>query len=56
MWINVKDRLPKETGQYKVKCNNGNSIAFFTRTLSGRLKWLCVNEDYHVIEWKDYQK
>jgi hypothetical protein len=51
-YISVKDRLPKEVGEYEVETNYGKSVAFYIRTISGRLKWMCVNEDYRVIKWK----
>ena len=52
-WIKTSERQPKNTGQYNVKTNHGNSVAFFTRTFQGRKMWLCVNEDYYVLEWEE---
>jgi hypothetical protein len=54
-WISVKDNPPKIPGEYKVKTNHGNSIAFLARNLSGSLTWLCVNEDHEVTHYLSNQ-
>lgn len=50
-WIDVNVMQPKETGQYNVKTNHGNSIAFWVRKKSGELYWMCINEYYTVTHW-----
>lgn len=50
-WIKFSEREPQQTGEYNVKTNHGNSIAFWVGTLKGKKDWLCINEDCEVIEW-----
>ncbi len=52
-WIENVRRKPKVTGQYNVITNFGKSVAFWTKAKGGKKKWLCVNEDYSVIEWEE---
>lgn len=51
--VNVKDRMPKVAGEYSVITNIGKSIAFLNRDLKGEFKWICINKDYEVLQWKE---
>ena len=50
-WISVNDRLPNDTGWYKVKLSRGEEYqAPYTKTMSGSFIWLWP-EPKDVTHW-----
>lgn len=52
-WIDSDKRQPTKLGQYEVETNHGKSISFWVKTKTGRKSWMSINEDYHVLRWKE---
>lgn len=52
-WVSVEERLPTETGWYKVKTkHNFTSDAPLSRTLGGKLVWVVPDESL-ITHWRE---
>ena len=50
-WISVKERLPDDTGWYKVKfANGGEVVAPLSTTMSGKKVWVVPDEN-SITHW-----
>lgn len=50
-WISVQDRLPTETGWYKIKTPYGEFEAPLSTNMKGDLVWV-VPDEKSITHWK----
>lgn len=52
-WINVKDRLPIESGWYTIKTKSGSELPCpFVRNGNGELVWV-IPDKTHITHWQE---
>ncbi len=54
-WLDVNKELPKKGGQYEVKTEYDEGVAFYARTFGGEYIWL-LPLDIVVTHWRKKQK
>lgn len=51
-WISITNGLPEKIGLYQIKTPYGESEAFVSNTMSGKLVWVVPNE-LTITHWKE---
>jgi len=50
-WIDIKTEIPKTGGMYRVKTNDIEMTAFWTKTFKGKWFFMLPNESIKVTHW-----